>query len=79
MNTILWITMPAALAVLAAGVFIQLGLNPLSWGALAQLPSTAQIINQKTFNVLSVVPSPSQANASTVRGIILLVQVLCSL
>ncbi|KAH6887108.1 lactonohydrolase [Thelonectria olida] len=58
--------MPTALAVLAAGVFIQLGLNPLSWGALAQLPSTAQIIDQKTFNVLSVVPPPSQANASTV-------------
>jgi len=35
--------------------------------ALAQsVPESAQIIDQKTFNVLEVVPPPSEANASTV-------------
>lgn len=31
------------------------------------VPEYAQIINQKNFNVLPVVPAPSQANATTVR------------
>jgi hypothetical protein len=35
--------------------------------ALAQMvPQAAQIVDQKSFNVLDVVPPPSVANASTV-------------
>lgn len=66
MNNVLWVIMPSAFAVFLAAVLIQWGLNPLSWGVLAKLPSTAQVIDQKVFNALSVVPPPSQANASTV-------------
>lgn len=73
MNTIVWLTMPAALAALTLGILIQLGLNPLSWGVLADLPSQAQIINQTAFNVLSVVPPPAEANALTVGYVISLV------
>lgn len=59
--------MPSTLAVLAAGILVHSGLDLASWGALAaKLPSTAQIINQKTFNVLDDVPPPLQANDSTV-------------
>ncbi|KAF7550134.1 hypothetical protein G7Z17_g5907 [Cylindrodendrum hubeiense] len=59
--------MPSTLTVLAAGILVHSGLDLRSWGALAaKLPSTAQIIDQKTFNVLSDVPPPSQANDSTV-------------
>ncbi|KAH6967717.1 lactonohydrolase [Ilyonectria robusta] len=59
--------MPSTLAVLAAGILVHSGLDLTSWGALAaKLPSTAQIINQKTFNVLDDVPPPVQANDSTV-------------
>ncbi|KAM5386604.1 hypothetical protein ACJZ2D_000567 [Fusarium nematophilum] len=58
--------MPTALAVLIAGIAIQLDLSPLSWGALAKLPPQAQIIDQTAFNVLSEVPPPAEANDSTV-------------
>ncbi|KAM0326519.1 hypothetical protein ACHAQA_006388, partial [Verticillium albo-atrum] len=53
--------MPSAVvSVIAAGLLAHTG-------ALAQsLPSTAQVISQKTFNVLGSVPPPSQANDSTV-------------
>ncbi|KAF7543401.1 hypothetical protein G7Z17_g10768 [Cylindrodendrum hubeiense] len=66
MHTVIWLTMPAALVALAVGILIQLDLNPLSWGVLADLPSAAQIIDQKAFNALSIVPPPLHANALTV-------------
>ncbi|KPM42820.1 hypothetical protein AK830_g3767 [Neonectria ditissima] len=58
--------MPSSLAVLAAGILVHSGLGLESCGALAaKLPSAAQIIDQKTFNVLDEVLPPSQANDST--------------
>lgn len=55
--------MPSLLAVLAAGV-----LAPASLGVLAatKVPSKAQVIDQKTFNVLSTVLPPVKANDTTV-------------
>ncbi|EGY17118.1 Gluconolactonase like protein [Verticillium longisporum] len=52
--------MPSVVSVLAAGLFAHTG------ALAAKPPSTAQIIDQKTFNVLPSVPPPSQANDSTV-------------
>ncbi|KAF5021635.1 hypothetical protein F66182_6335 [Fusarium sp. NRRL 66182] len=52
--------MPSALAVLAAGVLV-----PSLGASAAKLPSTAQIIDQKAFNVLETVLPPSQANDTT--------------
>lgn len=49
--------MPSAIAVLVAGV---------CGVAAAKLPSTAQVIDQKSFNVLKDVPPPAVANDSLV-------------
>ncbi|KAK7424595.1 hypothetical protein QQZ08_008605 [Neonectria magnoliae] len=58
--------MPSTVAVLAAGILVHSGLGLTSWGVVAaKLPSAAQIIDQRTFNVLDEVPPPSQANDST--------------
>ncbi|KAM0540923.1 hypothetical protein ACHAPJ_013452 [Fusarium lateritium] len=53
--------MPSRLAVLTAGI-----LAPSLGVAAAKLPATAQIIDQKSFNVLKNVPPPAQANDSLV-------------
>jgi gluconolactonase len=46
-------TMPSIIAIIGSGVL-------LSRGILAQnLPESAQIINQKSFNVLEFVPPPT--------------------
>ncbi|KAH7161828.1 lactonohydrolase [Dactylonectria macrodidyma] len=59
--------MPSAVAVLAAGALVHSGLGLSASGVLAaKVPSTAQIIDQKTFNVLEYVPPPKEANDSTV-------------
>ncbi|KAF2029745.1 levo-lactonase [Setomelanomma holmii] len=51
--------MPSILAVLSVGIIVQ--------DALAQnVPAAAQIIDQKTFNVLDFVPPPAEANDSTI-------------
>ncbi|KAH7071046.1 hypothetical protein FB567DRAFT_213913 [Paraphoma chrysanthemicola] len=51
--------MPSILAVLSAGIIVK--------DVLAQhVPAAAQIIDQKTFNVLEFVPPPAEANDSTV-------------
>ncbi|RKL17296.1 hypothetical protein BFJ68_g4800 [Fusarium oxysporum] len=63
-----------AIGVIAIGVLVpySLGLfgeaqaNPTAIDP-AKLPATAQIINQKTFNVLEHVPPPKEANATTVK------------
>lgn len=48
------------IAILGAGILVS--------GAFAQnVPAAAQIIDQKTFNVLDFVPPPAEANDSTVR------------
>ncbi|KAF5002725.1 hypothetical protein FGRMN_121 [Fusarium graminum] len=53
--------MPSALSLLAVGAFASV------WGVTAaKLPATAQIINQKSFNVLKDVPPPSVANDTLV-------------
>ncbi|CBX90597.1 hypothetical protein LEMA_P056310.1 [Plenodomus lingam JN3] len=53
-------TMPSTFTVLSAG------LVAASSGAFAQkVPETAQVIDQKLFNVLDVVPPPSVFNGST--------------
>ncbi|WYZ43078.1 hypothetical protein EsH8_VI_000777 [Colletotrichum jinshuiense] len=54
-----------AFAVLAAGLFLS-GIQAQSL-ALAErlLPEKAQIIDQKSFNVLEVVPPPQEVNATT--------------
>lgn len=53
--------MPSTITLFAVGV-----LAPV-WGvAAAKLPSTAQIIDQKSFNVLKDVPPPAVANDSLV-------------
>jgi hypothetical protein len=53
------ITMPSSTAILAATAFVR--------HALAQtVPAAAQIVDQKTFNVLPSVAPPSIANESTV-------------
>lgn len=58
-----------ALAALLAGVLIPLGLNPFSQrvaAATPPLPSSAQLIDQRSFNVLDKVLPLSEANATTV-------------
>ncbi|RKL39542.1 hypothetical protein BFJ70_g5795 [Fusarium oxysporum] len=65
-------TTTMAIGVLAIGVLVpySLGLfgeaqaNPTAIDP-AKLPATAQIIDQKTFNVLEHVPPPKEANATT--------------
>lgn len=57
------VTMPSTIAALSVGIIA----SGTSWGVLAQtVPSAAQIINQKVFNVLETVLPPAQANDSTV-------------
>lgn len=59
--------MPSALAVLAAGVLVHSGLGLQRSGVFAtKLPSAAQVIDQKSFNVLDEVLPPVLANDSTV-------------
>ncbi|KAF5561680.1 lactonohydrolase [Fusarium napiforme] len=53
--------MPSTISVLAAGVLV-----PVLGAVAAKLPSTAQIIDQKSFNVLKDVPPPAVANDSLV-------------
>lgn len=53
--------MPSTFSVLAAGVLV-----PVLGAVAAKLPSTAQIIDQKSFNVLKDVPPPAVANDSLV-------------
>ncbi|KAJ4132152.1 hypothetical protein NW765_013965 [Fusarium oxysporum] len=52
--------MPSSISVLA-GVLV-----PVLGAVAAKLPSTAQIIDQKSFNVLKDVPPPAVANDSLV-------------
>ncbi|KAF4979796.1 hypothetical protein FZEAL_4070 [Fusarium zealandicum] len=55
-----------AISVLALGVIVPVSLGLFhSADAVQPLPDTAQIIDQKSFNVLSNVPPPSVANATT--------------
>ncbi|KAI1848955.1 hypothetical protein JX266_005383 [Neoarthrinium moseri] len=55
-----------ALTVLLVGLLVPLGFSPFSRTASArELPALAQVIDQKSFNVLETVPPPSVANAST--------------
>lgn len=49
--------MPSTIALLAVGI---------CGVAAAKLPSTAQVIDQKSFNVLKDVPPPAVANDSLV-------------
>ena len=53
--------MPSTISVLAAGVLV-----PVLGAVAAKLPSMAQIIDQKSFNVLKDVPPPAVANDSLV-------------
>ncbi|KAI0129442.1 D-lactonohydrolase [Xylariales sp. AK1849] len=55
-----------ALAVLFLGLLVPFGFNPFEVVASPSLPALAQVIDQKTFNVLEVVPPPIEANATTV-------------
>lgn len=58
-----------AVAALLVGILIPLGLNPFSrWAAAATppVPSSAQVIDQRRFNVLDQVLPPAQVNATTV-------------
>lgn len=46
---------------------LAMGLAAAAWGAMAaEVPATAQIIDQRVFNVLPFVPPPAEANDSTV-------------
>lgn len=66
-----------SLAAIAASLLLPTGIWPSSsWGGRAHaqelayeiraLPDKAQIIDQREFNVLDVVPPPNEANATTV-------------
>ena len=60
---------PMAVVALLVGILVPLGLNPFSqWAAAATppVPASAQIIDQRRFNVLDQVLPPAQANATTV-------------
>jgi len=53
--------MPSTLVILSAGLVAgSIGVHA------AQIPAAAQIVDQKTFNVLSTVGPPVEANDSTV-------------
>jgi gluconolactonase len=58
--------MPSAIAVLVAAVVAPMALSPVGGVSAASVPPTAQIIDQKVFNVLDFVPPPVEANDSTV-------------
>lgn len=53
--------MSSSLAVVALGALVQSGL-----GLAAKVPSTAQVVDWKSFNVLENVLPPAEANDSTV-------------
>lgn len=56
--------MPATTEVLA-GLLLS---ATAPWSVLAhEVPASAQIIDQRVFNVLDFVPPPAEANDSTVR------------
>lgn len=60
-----------AVAALLVAVLIPFGIGPFSQrvaAATPALPSLAQLIDQKSFNVLEQVLPPSEANATTVSG-----------
>ena len=61
--------MPSAIAVLVAAVVAPMALSPVGGVSAASVPPTAQIIDQKVFNVLDFVPPPVEANDSTVRHV----------
>jgi len=56
--------------VLFLGLLTAIGFNAIGkvWAATTSnsIPSLAQVINQKSFNVLETVPPPDQANATSV-------------
>lgn len=61
--------MPSIRAASVARILFGVTLGSALLGASGQkLPTAAQIIDQKTFNVLESVPPPSEANDSTVRS-----------
>jgi hypothetical protein len=75
-SSITRIAVPMAFLVLFLGILMPLGLNPFSRIVVASpttttIPALAQIIDQKSFNVLDVVPPPAVANATSVRQLIL--------
>lgn len=54
-----------------SGILVSLGLTPFSWGLdqrvlAAALPSSAQFIDQKSFNVLANPPPASDSNGTSV-------------
>lgn len=59
-----------ALGTLLLATLVPLGLRRTA-AAEKTLPEQAQIIDQKSFAVLETVPPPSEANASTVRCLLL--------
>lgn len=69
----LWSNVALAIGVLAVGALIPIILGLLDKTQkttsidLKKLPATAQVIDQKSFNVLQHVPPPKEANATTVR------------
>lgn len=66
-------TTTMAIGVLAIGILVPYSLGLFGEAQAkptvidpAKLPATAQIIDQKSFNVLEHVPPPKEANATTV-------------
>lgn len=58
-----------ALTALLLGILVPFGAKSYSRGVAATLPSLpalAQVVDQRSFNVLEKVPPPSQANATTI-------------
>jgi hypothetical protein len=69
----LWNNVALAIGVLVVGASIPIILGLLDKTQKTtiidpkKLPATAQVIDQKSFNVLQHVPPPKEANATTVR------------
>lgn len=66
------IAVPMSFIVLFLAILMPLGVNPFARNAVVSatattIPALAQVIDQKSFNVLDVVPPPAVANATTVR------------
>lgn len=60
---------PMALTALLLGILVPFGAKSYSRGVAAtrpNLPALAQVVDQRSFNVLEKVPPPTQANATTV-------------
>jgi hypothetical protein len=62
----------SALVTLLTGILLRTHISPASHGVRAwssgDLPSQAQVISQKAFNVLGSVPPPTGANGSSVSA-----------